>query len=308
MHTEIEIIVHPSYTDELIHDLEQLEDVISLSVVREASVKPPGDVLTVHALNRGADQVLSLADAGRKQGQVSVSTAELSSIIDPEHEQKVANDIDEALWEEVETDLRHQGRPTANYVTLMALGGAVGATGLVVESVPQAISFVAASIIAPGFEPLAAIPIALALRRWSVVGRGLKSAGVGYLALILSAALTFLALHITSVATVEEFTGNSEVKKLADPDLRDILLSACGAVAGIVMLLSPRRYLIPGALIALMIIEAAAMIGVALVAGNLTLMLGAVQRFGLDVVLIVAAGVPIVLLKQAMVHRRAPMV
>ena len=308
MHTEIEIIVHPSYTDELIQDLEQLEEVISLSVVREASVKPPGDVLTVHALNRGADQVLSLADAGRKQGQVSVSTAELSSIIDPEHEQKVANDIDEALWEEVETELRHQGSMTANYVTLMALGGAVGATGLVVESVPQAISFVAAAIIAPGFEPLAAIPIGLALRRWSVVAKGLKSAGVGYLVLILSAALTFLALHITGVATVEEFTGNSEVKKLADPDLRDILLSAGGAVAGIVMLLSLRRYLIPGALIALLVIEAAAMIGVALVAGNLTLMLGAVQRFGIDVVLIVAAGVPIVLLKQAIVHRRAPMV
>jgi hypothetical protein len=38
---------------------------------------------------------------------VSVSTAELTSIIDPEQERKVANDIDEALWEEVETDLRH---------------------------------------------------------------------------------------------------------------------------------------------------------------------------------------------------------
>ena len=51
MHTEIEIITHPSYTDELIHSLEQVDEVISLSVVREASIKPPGDVLTVHALN-----------------------------------------------------------------------------------------------------------------------------------------------------------------------------------------------------------------------------------------------------------------
>jgi hypothetical protein len=28
-------------------------------------------------------------------------------MIDPELEHKVANDIDEALWEEVETNLRH---------------------------------------------------------------------------------------------------------------------------------------------------------------------------------------------------------
>ena len=191
MHTEIEIIVHPSYTEELIQELQQLEGVISLSLVREASLKPPGDLFTVHALNREVNEVLRLADAARKQGQVSVSTAELTSMIDPEHERMVANDIDEALWEEVETDLRHQGKPTMNYVGLMALGGAVAATGFAAESASQAIPFVAASIIAPGFEPLAAIPIGLVLRRWAVVGRGLQSTILGYLVLVFSAALIF---------------------------------------------------------------------------------------------------------------------
>src|SRR5215210_1424671 len=183
-----------------------MEDVISLSVVLEASIKPPGDVFTVHALNRGADEVLRLADAARTHGQVSVSTAEVTSIIDPQHERKVANDVDEALWEEVETDLRYQGKLTTNYVGLMALGGAVAATGFAAESSSQAISFVAASIIAPGFEPLAAIPIGLALRRWSVVGRGLQSMVGGYLALILSAVAVSLGLHVNGVVEEKEFT------------------------------------------------------------------------------------------------------
>src|SRR5919202_6698586 len=285
-----------------------MDDVISLSVVREASIKPPGDVFTVHVLNRGADEVLRLADSVRKHGQISVSTAELSSMIDPEHERKVANDKDEALWEEVETDLRHQGKLTTNYLGLMALGGAVAATGFAVESASQAISFVAASIIAPGFEPLAAIPIGLALRRWSVVGRGLQSAAGGYQALIVSAALVFLILRLIGGGMVEEFAVNTEVRNLAEPGLREILLSGCGALAGMVMLLSRRHYLIPGALVALLVIEASALIGVALVAGEPGLMLEGVKRFGLDVVLIVAGGVPIVLLKQALVHHRAPMV
>jgi hypothetical protein len=69
-----------------------------------------------------------------------------------------------------------------------------------------------------------------------------------------------------------------------------------------------RHYLIPGALVALLVIEASALIGVALAAGEPGLMLEGAQRFGLDVLLIVAGGVPIVLLKQALVHRRAPMV
>ena len=308
MHRTIEIIVPPPYTDELIDDLEQLEHVISLSVVRGASVKPEGDLLMVNVLNRGADEVLKLVDAARNRGQVSVSTGELTSIIDPEHEQKVANDVDEALWEEAETGLRHQSRIAANYLVLMALGGVVGAIGLVMEGTSQAISFVAASIIAPGFEPVAKIPIGLVLRRWGVVRTGLKSAGVGYLALVLSAALVFVALRLVGVTTVEEFVGNSEVGTLADPGLPQLLLSACGAVGGMIMIISYREYLIPGALIALKIIEAAAMIGAALAAGEPVLMYKGVARLGLDVLLIVAGGVLVVLLKQAFFHRRAPMV
>ncbi len=192
-----------------------MDEVISLSIMREASIKPPGDVLTVHALNRGADEVMRLAERAHEWGEVSVSTSELTSLVDPKQERKVANDIDEALWEEVETDLRHQGKLTMNYVGLMTLGGAVAATGFAAESASQAISFVAASIIAPGFEPLAALPIGLALRRWSVVGRGLQSMVGGYLALILAAALTFLALRMTGVVMAEEFTVNPEVRSLA---------------------------------------------------------------------------------------------
>ena len=285
-----------------------MDEVVSLSVMREASIKPPGDVLTVHALNRGADEVMRLAERTHERGEVSVSTSELTSLVDPKQEHKVANDIDEALWEEVETDLRHQGKLTTNYLGLMALGGAVAATGFAAESSSQAISFVAASIIAPGFEPLAAIPIGLALRRWAVVGRGLQSAVGGYLALILSAALVFLVLRLVGAVMVEEFTINTEVRNLAEPGLREILLSGCGAVAGMVMLLSRRHYLIPGALVALLVIEASALIGVALAAGEPGLMLEGAKRFGLDLLLIIAGGVPIVVLKQALVHRRAPMI
>ncbi len=252
MHRTIEITSPQDYTDSLLRELEKLEQVINLSVVRGASVKPPGDVATVHALNRGADQVMRLADAARKRGQVSVSTSELSSIVDPEHERKVANDVDEALWEEAETGLRHQSQITVNYLVLMALGGAVAATGLIVESASQAISVIAAAIIAPGFDPLAKIPkipkipIGLALRRWDVARSGVTSAALGYLTLVISAALAFLVMRWAGVVTTGKFVGNSQVQELAEPTLRDILLSACGALAGVVMMLSYRRYLIPG--------------------------------------------------------------
>jgi hypothetical protein len=146
---------------------------------------------------------------------------------------------------------------------------------------------VATSIIAPGFEPIAKIPMGLALRRWDVARAGLRSAGVGYLALVLAAALVFLVLRLAGVATVEEFVGNSEIDTLTDPTLREILMSACGAIAGTIMIISYREYLIPEALIALEVIEAAAIIGVALAAGEPELVYEGVERLVLDILQIV---------------------
>ena len=77
MHRTIEISTPASYTDELIRELENLEQVINLNVVRGGAVKPLGDVLTVHVLNYGADEVMRLADAGRQHGHISISTGEL---------------------------------------------------------------------------------------------------------------------------------------------------------------------------------------------------------------------------------------
>jgi hypothetical protein len=59
------------------------------------------------------------------RGEVSVTTDELTSIVEPEPERDVANDFDETLWEESETSLRHLGRPTVDYLVLITLGGAV---------------------------------------------------------------------------------------------------------------------------------------------------------------------------------------
>lgn len=306
MHRTLTIAVPPAATDPLTADLLTIDDVIGLSVSRGSSLKPPGDVITVHVLNRGADEVLRRA--AEIDGPVSVVTAEAASFTDLSHDKKVETDVDEAIWEEMETGLRHQGRVTPNYVALMGLGGAVAAVGLVSEPVPQVIAFVASAIIAPGFEPVAKIPLGLVLRRWSVVGRGLYSAVVGYAVLILTAALAFWALQAAGAVSHSQLLNNPEVERIARPELPGLLVSACGAFAGVVMLAAYRRSVIAGPLIALTIIPAAALIGMAPVAGSWAVALEGLERLAIDLGLIVFAGVVVVAVKQAVVHKRKPMV
>jgi len=191
MHRTLELTVPPAATDALSHQLKTIEDVIGLSVSRGASLKPAGDVLTVHALNRGANEVLRRARAAvGDPHQLSVVTSELNTIIAPASHHVVDNDRDEAIWEEMESGLRHQGRITINYLLLMGLGGIVAAIGLVSEPVPQAVAFVASAIIAPGFDPMTKVPLGLVLRHRRLAWEGVKSAVAGYAVLIALAALT----------------------------------------------------------------------------------------------------------------------
>lgn len=307
MHRTIEITVPSGSTPWLLQELEKLDHVVGLSVHRGASIKPPGDVIVVHALNRGADDVLRCADAARGRGAISIVTAEVASIIDPEHRDAIGGDVDEAIWEEAETGLRHQGRVTPNFLALMAAGGAVAAAGLVSEPGHQAVLLVASSVIAPGFEPLAKIPLGLGLRNWPVVRRGLVSAGLGYAVLVAVAALTFLVLRAGDATTTAELIENPEVHRIEQPTPKELLVSGCAAVAGLVMVLAYRRSVIAGPLIALTLIPAAALIGAGLAAGEPGLAYQGLERLLVDAALIVVLGASVVVVKQATVHRRRPM-
>jgi len=69
-----------------------------------------------------------------------------------------------------------------------------------------------------------------------VARRDLQSVVAGYPVLALSAALVFLALLLAGVSTIEEFVGNTEVETLVHPTLREMFLSASGVVAGVIMM------------------------------------------------------------------------
>ncbi len=308
MHRTLSLTVPPAATAALARDLTALDEVVGLSVTAGASLKPPGDVLTVHVLNRGMDKVLKCVAENQPDGTISATTAELASIIDSEHSEAVDNDVDEAIWEEMEAGLRHQGRVTANYLALMAAGGIVAAVGLVSTDTSQAIAFVAASVIAPGFEPLVKIPLGLVLRRWAVLRLGLVSASAGYVTLILAAALTFLCLRVAGGVELKEFVDNPEVHRLEHPTAKDLVVSGAAALAGAVMVSAFRRSVIAGPLIALVTIHAAAAVGVALVVGRFDLAGGALQRLGLDIALILPLCAAVFALKQAFVHQRRSLV
>lgn len=307
MHRTIEVTLPPAATDAFVAGLRGHEHVVGVTLHRGASVEPAGDVVNVHVLNRGADDVLRAVARAREHGPISVATSELASLSDPAHQTGIDRDLDEAIWEELEAGLRHQGRVTPNYLALMALGGAVSAAGALAEPSVAIVAYVAAAITAPGFEPVSKIALGLVLRRGEVVKAGLVSTLAGYLVLILAAALTWWALHAAGAAEANDFLGGDSLKHTVEPSGEVLMIAACGALAGAVMQAAYRRSVIAGALIALRIIETAGVVGVALAMGRFDLAGQSLERLVTDASFIVIAGLVVFGIKQAVFHRRAPL-
>lgn len=308
MHRTLVVSLPSDHTDQLIRQLEPLDCIVGLSVQRGGSIKPVGDILTLQTLNKGIDEALRRIANVCQGSTYSISTAEQASIIDPQQDSLVENDIDEAIWEEMETGMRHQARVTSNYLSLMALGGAMSAVGLVSDPVPQVIAFVAASVVAPGFEPIAKIPLGLVLKNVHTIMRGFKSVLMGYGVLILASALTFMLLRWMGATSENEFIRNQAVEMMSHPSAKDITVSFCGTLSGAIIIASYRRSIIAGALIAMVIISAAAMIGVAAACGQWALAREGTERFALDVVLIILSCLLVFFAKQQLVHKRKPIV
>lgn len=304
MHRSVTIAVSPDATDRLTRSLHEIPGVVGLTLHRGVSLKPVGDQVVVECLNTAADDVLEKARLAVGEGPLSVTTAEIASLTDRSVQDLIDSDSDEAVWEEMESRLLQEGSATSNFVALTAFGGVVAMAGLISDPVNQAIALVSASVIAPGFEPLAKLPLGIVLGRGKLISTSIRAAAIGYVVLGLAAALTLWLLVNAGHASVSDFTDNSQVQKLSTISPIDVLISAGGALAGMTMVAAFRHDVLPGALMALMLIPAVAMVGGALALGQTDLAIGGLKRAGIDMGLMIAAGVLVFTIKRMTVHRR----
>ncbi|MGJ8592845.1 MAG: DUF389 domain-containing protein [Aquaticitalea sp.] len=306
MHRTIEIAVPSRITQGILKEIEKNEHVINIVVNEDASIKPKGDSLTIHVLNKGADEVLKTIERHSKEVEYTVITTEAASFNDPVKQKQIDQDVDEAIWEELETGLRHNGRFTENFGILMFVGGIIGAVSMVSNMPDLVVAFIAASIIAPGLEPVAKIPLGIILKKKEVFFAGLKATVIGYGLLITASALSFWVMFEFGSITKETFFDNKATQSLMKFQTQHFLLSLAASVASITMYLSYRRNVIAGPLIALIFIPATAAVGIALFLHEWSFAFLFLKRFLIDIGIFISVGLVLMTYKQLKVHKREP--
>ena len=302
MHHQIDVTLPADATDEVLGDLEKHDGVLAVTLQRGGSVKPAGDVLSLHVLNRSIDSVLTTVERARDFGPVTVATVRTESVVTTGAQDVIEDDADESPWEEFERTLRHHGRTSVNYFALMALGGAIAVAGLLSPSVPQALALAASAIIAPAFEPVAKFGVALLRGSLYRTRRALVAMLGGYLVLAAAGGVAFLVLRALGLAKPGVLASSEGVHMVVDPTAADWLVGAGGALAGLVIVTSFREAVLAGALIALALVPAAALVGVGVVSGDWALALGGLKRTAADMGLVVVLGGAVVLIKDRFIH------
>jgi hypothetical protein len=302
VHHQIDVTLPADATDEVLGDLEKHDGVLAVTLQRGGSVKPAGDVLSLHVLNRSIDSVLTTVERARDFGPVTVATVRTESVVATGAQDVIEDDADESPWEEFERTLRHHGRTSVNYFALMALGGAIAVAGLLSPSVPQTLALAASAIIAPAFEPVAKFGVALLRGSLYRTRRALVAMLGGYLVLAAAGGVAFLVLRALGLAKPGVLASSEGVHMVVDPTAADWLVGAGGALAGLVIITSFREAVLAGALIALALVPAAALVGVGVVSGDWALALGGLKRTAADMGLVVVLGGAVVLIKDRFIH------
>jgi hypothetical protein len=305
MHRNFAVYGDGELLSRIARDLQPLTEIISIRLDHRGAMKPPGSVLEVQALNMVADEVLRRLRPAAVAGRVVILVGTSKVIIDRDRQQQIDLDADEMLWEEMEQNLRNTARVSANSLILMALGGVIAAASMFAKPIVQITGFIAASIVAPAFEPVVSIPFGIVLRLRRVAQRALLATLAGYAALIAAAAATSLILRVVGQEGASTLQHPGVAQVIGIQPAGAVISLGC-AVAGALMVVSLRDIYVVGPLIGLVLVPAAAAIGSAAALGEWREVAAAGGRVGFDVAVVLVAGTGMFWFKQRAFHKRRP--
>lgn len=272
MPRKIDITVSPEKTKDILSDLHKLENLINLQVLKGASVSPPGDVISVIIATKSLQRLMRLLDKyglGTTPG-LSITTSEPDSLVDYSHSKQIDRDWVEASWEEMETIISKDSNANSMLLILVATSGILAAVGIATNTIHVVIG---GMLVAPGFMPIMRVILGFVCNCKPVLKKGIEDTFIIYLVLIAAAALT--ALILKALGT-QPLPGKAEYYQITQSFFSywttvtptSVISSAAASLAGAVLIATKRSVFTSGVMIGLALVPSAAIMGMALVMGD----------------------------------------
>jgi hypothetical protein len=303
----LEISLPKEHTHAVVSEIQASDHIIGIQIQRQASLKPPGDLLRVSATTDGVLSVMQLLESRQllRSSDVTVTIMTTDATLSQPHNERIRQDFSDATWEEMESQIAKEGNIDINAIGLMMLAGAMAAVGIATNAIHVVIG---AMVVAPGFEPILRIPLAIVSRgpSWR---KGLADTAKAYAAILVGAAATTWVLQIPRSLSFDTSSDYLPVGVLVlywtSLSLPSILVTGAAGIVGALVVAMRRSVLTAGVMIALALIPSAALVGMALVVGSYDVAGRAGLRWLVEVAGVLLAGLIVFGWKQLAVQKRS---
>jgi uncharacterized hydrophobic protein (TIGR00271 family) len=289
----LRLIVVPGLAATVLDRLLATPGVAHVALLRDASAKPPGDVVLCDVVREAANGVIEWLQGQGVHHSGAITVEALEAVVSDEAAQAETRApgqaADALIWEELEARARDDSVLTASFMVFMAIAALIAGIGILLDA---PILMVGAMVVGPEYGPVAALSIAVARRRAGHAGRAVSTLALGLALAAVTALVGTVAFRVTDLAPDRYAISERELTAfISRPDGMAAVVAVLAGVVGMLSLTEARSAALIGVLVSATTIPAAANMGVAAAYGSWSEVGGAALQLALNLAGLVVAGV-----------------
>jgi uncharacterized hydrophobic protein (TIGR00271 family) len=265
----LRITASAELADDVVEVLESAPDVSSLSVIRGAALRPPGDLILADVARESANEVIdSLRDLRVHQtGTVHIEPVRtwLSHAAFEAERSAPGSGADSVVWADVTQRAYEESELNWTYVSFMTMATLIASIAIVLDS---QILVIGAMVLGPEFVAIAALGLALVRRRYTLLGVAAKTLTLGFLIAIALSAMAALVARGLGWIDQADITGpRPDTGFIYTPDKWSFVVAVIAAAAGVLSLTSAKVGGLSGVFISVTTVPAAGNVALGLAFG-----------------------------------------
>ncbi len=302
---QLRLAIPADLTEDVVLVLSTEPSVSSLAVMRGASLLPKGDIVHADVAREHANPVITrLRDLGvARRGTLHIDPVEtwLSKAALDAEIQTPGSAADSVIWPEVGARAYSDSELNGTYLIFMVLATLIAAIAIVLDS---QVLVIGAMVLGPEFGPIAALGLALVLKRRALFGFALRTLLIGFGVSIL--VTTLIAVIVRAFGWVEPALIASErpaTRFIYHPDGWSFAVAVMAAIAGVLSLTSGRMGGLSGVFISVTTVPAAGNIALGLAFWVPEEIIGSATQLAINLVAMMLAGWLTLFVQDKLVNR-----
>lgn len=265
----LRIIAPTDLSDAVIATLSDAPGATHITVRRGDAIEPPGDLIECDLTREAANDVLAQLKELDVVERGSITMEQLDTVLSAAAvaaEKAVPGDpADAVVWEELTTRSREEATLSGAFLCFLTIACMLAAVGVITNS---PVTVVGAMVVGPEFGPLAAIAVAITLKRPRLAIRSLIAIVVGFpIAMVVTGLFAWVS-QAAGWFTINDVLSAHEVDFIYQVGPFSAVVALLAGAAGMLSMISAKSAALVGVFISVTTVPAAGYAVVAAILGE----------------------------------------